>query len=102
MPLDNVLNNDINQSLSLHCAITLELDDNDERKFSMRTPHEIFKRKWRIFQERKVPFSSCILQDINKAVLTFRTVFQHQCRIVPGRANRLDHRYYVAGRNKSD
>ena len=51
MPLDNALNNDIQQSLSLHCAITLELDDNDERKFSMRTPNEISKGIRRIFQE---------------------------------------------------
>ena len=38
MPLDNSLNADIQYSLSLHCALTAHLNDEDDRKFSMRTP----------------------------------------------------------------
>ena len=101
MPLDNELNNDIQQSLSLHYAITLELDDYDEKKFSMRTPNEISKGIRRIFQEGNVPFSNLILQDINKAVIAFRTVCQHQGRMVPGLTNRSGQQNHAAGKNKS-
>ena len=41
MPLDNSLNNDIQSSLSLHCAITAYLRDDDPRKFSLSTPSTI-------------------------------------------------------------
>ena len=37
MPLDNSLNADIQYALSLHCAITSHLNDDDLRKFSMHT-----------------------------------------------------------------
>ena len=101
MPLDNALNDDIQQSLSLYCAITLKLDNNDKRKFSMRTPNETSKGIRRIFQEGKVPSSNRILQDINNDVITFRTVFQHQGRMVPGLANRSGHRNHAASKTKS-
>ena len=41
MPLDMSLNNDVQLALSLHCAITAHLPDDDPRKFSMRTPKTI-------------------------------------------------------------
>ena len=67
----------------------------------MRTPNEISKGIRRIFQEGNVPSSNRIQQDINKAVIAFRTVFQHQGRMVPGLANRSGHRNHAAGKNKS-
>ena len=41
MPLDISLNNDIQSTLSLHCAITAHLDNDDIRKFSFSTPSTI-------------------------------------------------------------
>ena len=49
MPLDNVLNNDIQSSLSLHCAITAHLSDEDPRKFSMAPPSRIVSRIERLY-----------------------------------------------------
>ena len=40
MPLDMLLNNDIQISLSLHCTITAHLPDDDPRKFLMGTPEQ--------------------------------------------------------------
>ena len=41
MPLDNALNNVIQQSISVHHAITAHLPDNDPCKFSIATPKTI-------------------------------------------------------------
>ena len=49
MPLDNSLNNDIQMSLSLHCAITAHLEDDDICKFSFRTPSTIVSDVQRIY-----------------------------------------------------
>ena len=67
----------------------------------MRTPNEISTGIRSIFQEGNVPSSNHILQDINKAAIAFRTVFQHQGRMVPGLAKRSGHRYHAAGKTKS-
>ena len=60
MPLDNSLNNDIQSSLSLHCAITAHLDDKDERKFSLATPKTIVSGINRIYgnEHGNVPSST--------------------------------------------
>ena len=66
----------------------------------MRTPNEISTGIRRIFQEGNVPSSNRILQDINKAAIAFRTVFQHQGRMVPGLANKSVHQNHAAGKKK--
>ena len=100
MPLDNSLNADIQFSLSLHCAITAYLDDNDERKFSMRTPLTIVEGIRRIYgNEGNVPSSKRIIQDCDLALRAFGVVYEHGGRMVPSLASRNGHRDYAAGRN---
>ena len=102
MPLDNSLNNDIQLCLSLHCAITAYLDDGDIRKFSFSTPSTIVSGIQRIYNNpasSNVPSSERIVQDCNKALSAFGTVYEHNGSMVPGLANRNGHRNVAAGRN---
>ena len=78
MPLDNALNNDIQQSISLHCAITAHLPDNDPRKFSMATPKTIQRGIERLWGENgNVPSLRRIMHDCDKTLRAFGTVFEH-------------------------
>lgn len=101
MPLDNALNNDIQSSLSLHCAITAHLNDDDPRKFSFSTPSTIVSGIRRIYSTEcgNVPSSKRIIQDCNKALKAFGIVYRHGGGMVPGLANRNGHRNVAAGRN---
>ena len=103
MPLDNSLNNDIQSSLSLHCAITAHLPDNDARKFSMATPSTIVPGIKRIYRNNggNVPCSWRIIQDCNKALLAFGIVHKHDDGMVPGLANRNGHHNLAASRNRA-
>ena len=99
MPLDNALNNDLQLSKSLHCAITAYIEDpNDERKFSMGTPNTIVKGIIRLWGTN-VPSSDRIEQDCDKALRSFGCVYEHGGRMVPNLANRSGHRNLAAGRN---
>ena len=100
MPLDNLLNADIQHALSLHCAITAYLNDDDERKFSMRTPLTIVEGIRRLWgQEGNVPSSRRIIQDCDRALRAFGEVYAHGGKMVPGLASRNGHRNHAAGRN---
>ena len=79
MPLDNSLNNDIQSSLSLHCAITAHLPDDDPRKFSFLTPSTIVSGIRRIYENDggNVPSSRRILQDCRKALNAFQVVYEN-------------------------
>ena len=103
MPLDNSLNNDIQSSLSLHCAITSHLPDNDPRQFSLATPNTIVSGINRLYGNEggNVPSSLRIIQDCDKAIRAFGVVYEHGGRMVPGLANRNGHRNIAAGRNRS-
>ena len=100
MPLDNSLNADIQYALSLHCAITMYLEDDDERKFSMRTPSTIVSAIDRLWGEQgNVPSSERIMHDCDLALRAFGVVYEHGGKMVPGLANRNGHRNHAAGRN---
>ena len=101
MPLDNSLNNDIQSSLSLHCAITAYLRDDDPRKFSFATPSTIVSGINRIYGNNggNVPSSKRIMQDCKKALNAFGSVYEHGGKMVPGLANRNGHRNFASGRN---
>ena len=103
MPLDMSLNNDIQSALSLHCAITSYLADDDNRKFSLATPDTIVSGIRRIFGNTQgdVPCSKRIVEDCNKALHAFGVVYNHGGDMVPGLANRNGHRNIAAGRNTS-
>ena len=102
IPWDNSLNADIQFSLSLHCALTVHLDDNDERKFSMRTPLTIVNGIRRLWGNEggNVPSSKRIMEDCERALRAFGIVYEHGGRMVPGLANRNGHRNHIAGRNR--
>ena len=101
MPLDNSLNNDIQASLSLHCAITAYLRDDDPSKFSFATPLTIVSGINRIYgnDTGNVPSSKRIMQDTKKALNAFGAVYEHGGQMVPGLANRNGHRNLASGRN---
>ena len=102
MPLDMSLNNDIQISLSLHCAITAHLPDDDPRKFSMGTPNTIVRGIERLWGTGgNVPSSRRIIQDCDKALIAFGIVFRAGGKMVPGLANRSGHRNHAAGRNQA-
>ena len=87
--------------MSLHCAITSHLADNDARKFSISTPKGIQSVIRRIYDPitGNVPSSRRIVQDCDKALRAFYTVFQHGGKMVPELANRMGYRNVAAGRN---
>ena len=101
MPLDNLLNNDIQSSLSLHCAITAHLPEDDKRKFSFLTPSKIVAGIERIYVNNggNVPSSHRIIHDCRKALSAFASVYKHGGKMVPGLANRNGHRNLAKGRN---
>ena len=94
MPLDNSLNNDIQQSMSFHCAITAHLPTDDERKFSMDTPNTIASGIKQLVNPvtGNVPSPKRIIQDVDKALRAFKSVYEHKGKMVPGLANRTGHR----------
>ena len=88
MPLDNSLNQDIQVSLSLHCAITAHLPDADSRKFSMRTPKTIVEGIDKIWgAEGDIPNSKRIMHDCDKALNAFGVVYRAGGYMVPELAN---------------
>ena len=76
-------------SLSLYCAITSHLPDDDIRKFSMRIPKTIqwgIKRIWEA--EGNVKFLKRIVQDYDKALRVFGLVYRAGGKMVQVLANR--------------
>ena len=101
MHLENSLNNNIQLSIYIHCAITAHLSDDDERKFSMATPLRIVKSIERIWgKEGNVLNSHRILQDYDKALYAFRVVYEASGKMVPKLGNRSGHRNHAAGMNR--
>ena len=97
MPLDNSLFNDLQQSLSLHCAMTAHLPDIDPRKFSMATPKTIvcgIERLW-CQDSGSVPPSLRIIADIDRAIDAFGIVYMNKGHLVKGLANRSGHRNHI-------
>ena len=103
MPLDMCLNNDIQLSLSLHCAITAHLSDDNPRKFSSRTPTTIISGINCLYgnQGKTFPSSEQIVQYCDMALRVFGVVYEMNGQIVPGLANRNGHCNLAADRNRS-
>ena len=100
-PLDNSLNNNIQAIMSLHCAITNHLADTNPRKFAISAPKGIQSAILRIYNPITgiVPSSRRIVQDCDKTLRTFYTVFQHGGRMLPELANRTGRRNVAASMN---
>ena len=102
MPLDMLLNNDIQVSLSIHYAITSHLPDEEPHKLSMGTPNTIvsgIERIWGI--GGNASSWKRIMQDCDKALVAFGKVFRAGEKMVPGLANRSGHQNHAAGRNQA-
>ena len=102
MPLDKFLNNDIQSALSLHCAITTNLDDDDIRKFSFSTPSTNMSEIRHIYNNgtsSNVPSSRHIVQDCRKVLRTFRIVYENNGGMMPGISNMSGHRNVAEGMN---
>lgn len=89
--LDMSLFQDIKLSHNYHCAVTSDLPDNDERKFSMKTPETTVRGvKWLV---EGVSCSDRIMQARDQVLNTMKIVCEHNDAIVPGLANRNGDRY---------
>jgi len=68
MPLDNTLNKDIHEAVIRHMAATMNLEDDDPRKFSMSTPKRGASAYLRVNDpvEGVAPTSERIIQDIDR------------------------------------
>ena len=99
-PLDNSLNRDLQVSHDYHCAVTAHLEDDDERKFSKKTPRFISKGIKRIWDSDVdgTPSAKRIEEDVQKALESMRTVEEEGGRIVPKLVSRTGHRYRKEGK----
>ena len=98
MPLDMSLNNDIQLSLSLYCAITSHLDKDDERKFLMATSKTIVKGLRRLWgQDGNVTSSWRIIHDCYLALRAFGVVYRAGGKMLLGLVNRSGHRNHAEG-----
>ena len=101
MPLDNSLNRDLQCSHDYHCAVTSHLEEDDNRKFSKKTPRRIargIKRIWDCVGSEGVPSSKRIIEDVVKALSAMRKVEEEGGKIVPKLVARSEHRYRKEGR----
>ena len=88
--------------MSLHCAITAHLTDDNKRKFSFATPLTIVSGICCMYNEpnfSNVPCSRCIVLDYEKTLSVFGVVCEHRGTMVPGLANSNEHKNVAAGRN---
>ena len=99
-PLDNSPNRDLQVSHDYHCAVTAHLEDDDERKFSKKTPRFISKGIKRIWDSDVdgTPSAKRIEEDVQKALESMRTVEEEGGRIVPKLVSRTGHRYRKEGK----
>ena len=100
-PLDNSLNRDLQVCNDYHCVVTAHLNDEDDRKFSKKTPNKIsrgIKRIWDSDLPNSVPSSKRINEDVWKALDSMRTVEEEQGKIVPNLVARTGHRYRKEGK----
>ena len=98
--LDNSSNADIQHALSLHCVITVYLEEDDEQKFGMRTLLTTVSGIRSLRGEGgNVPSTKRTMEDCDQTLRTFGMVYEHGGKMVFGLANRNGHHNHVAGRN---
>ena len=109
MPLDNILNIDILESLRFHCVLSHSIIDGketteEERKlcFSFSTLREISRGLKRLWDSKMgTPCSARITQDVDLALKVLEIVYRENGAAVEGLADRNGHRRKVVGRGKS-
>ena len=80
MPLDNSLNNDVHTAVQSHCVLTQNKDNDDDEKFSMRTPAAGLKAYKRIWELQ--PPSHRIIHDINLTYTSLKQVLENKGALV--------------------
>ena len=99
MCLDNSLIQDVHTAVESNVGATYFLSDNDERKFSLTTPHRIISAYKRVFcpttGHSAVPSSHRIIQDITKVVYALKCIVKANGNVVRGLASREGHRRWV-------
>ena len=83
------LNNNLKEAVVRCKAVTLGLDNNDARKFSMATPKLGVSAYLWCYEH--VPSSNCILYNINKVLIALQIVQEAGGVVVQGVGNRTGH-----------
>ena len=105
MPMDAHLNKDIHQCVDFHVMLTKYLPDDDERKFTKRTPKlmaKSYKRIWDLSHgpNAGAPISKRIVEDINRVIdVTYLAIFNNRGRSLPNAAYNKGRRYCKSGQN---
>ena len=105
MPMDAHLNQDVHQSVDHHVLLTQHLPDNDERKFSKRTPKLMARAYKKIYDPKHgpnagAPVSARIIQDINRVIdTTYLAIFRNRGRSLDNAAYNKGRRYAKLGKN---
>ena len=100
MPLDNLLNRDIQLSHDTHCVLTNHLPLDDLRRFLKATPNLIDRGVRRIWDHSEgAPNSKRIVHDIEKAAQAMVTVMLAKGKMVPNLVNQNGHRNEKAGQS---
>ena len=95
MPLDQQLNKDVHDAVDYHVILTQDLDDDDERKFSMRTPKHGLSAYLRIWDHH--PPSKRIIHDIDETLSSMKIIVEKKGVIVEGLATRPGDRFSKKG-----
>lgn len=80
--LDQSCNKDIHEAVNKHVALTLSLEDGDDRKFSLNTPTQAKKAYRRIFEE-VAPEIRRIIQDRSNIVNSLKWIVKYKGSVVP-------------------
>jgi hypothetical protein len=108
MPLDESLNNDAKTTLRRHVVATKDLDEEDERKFSLSTPKrcsKAFRRLWDFGLTGKegedqhkggVPCGRRIIQDCQQVLVNLHKIDEQHGGFIPGLGGRNGRRATVA------
>ena len=103
--MDAHLNEDIHQCVDFHVMLTKYLPDDDERKFTKRTPKlmvKSYKRIWDLSHgpNAGAPISKRIVEDINRVIdVTYLTIFNNRGRYLANTAYNKWRRYCKSGQN---
>lgn len=98
MPLDNLLNYNLQLSHKHHCAVTAHLEDTNPRKHSLSTLKRIFNGVKKIWEhEIGAPSPDRVVQDVYRAFEAHEKVYKADGKMVPGLANQNGHRYDCEG-----
>ena len=104
MPLDNSLNRDVHTSVMAHVMYSLLLPEQDERKFTLKTPAKARDAYMRVFDpiDGVSPPSNRIDQDVTKSIDALVKIAEAKGAYVEGLATQhRGHRYEAVEKKKA-